>query len=187
MIKAGDRADLRSVCAEVVELMAPVAVGQGKNIAVVGAADPVWVAGSGSALYRAIRNLVENAITHTAPGTTVEVAVGTDGTVVVSDEGAGIPVDQRELIFQRFWRGERRHSGSTGLRVRHRLTHRQGAWRQGRRARRTLARRGVRDQPATGGSGPWCVAPRRAVQKNAVVRSVNITAGPEVGASAGLM
>ena len=115
MIKAGDRADLRSVCAEVVEFMAPVAVAQGKNIAVVGAAHPVWVEGSGSALYRAIRNLVENAITHTAPGTTVEVVVGTDGTVVVSDEGAGIPEDQRELIFQRFWRGERRHTGSTGL------------------------------------------------------------------------
>jgi signal transduction histidine kinase len=115
MIKAGDRAELRSVCAEVVELMAPVAVAQGKNIAVVGATHPVWVAGNGSALYRAIRNLVENAIRHTAPGTTVEVAVGTDGTVAVSDEGDGIPVDQRELIFQRFWRAERRHTGSTGL------------------------------------------------------------------------
>jgi signal transduction histidine kinase len=115
MIKAGDRADVRSVCAEVAEFMAPVAVAQGKNIAVVGAAGPVWVEGNGSALYRAVRNLVENAITHTAPATTVELAVGEDGTVVVSDEGAGVPSDQRELIFQRFWRGDRRHTGSTGL------------------------------------------------------------------------
>src|ERR1700678_974979 len=115
MIEAGDRADLRAICAEVVEFMAPIAVAQGKSIAVVGAADSVWVAGKGSALYRAVRNLVENAITHTAPGTTVEVVVGTDGTVVVSDEGMGVPADQRELIFQRFWRGERRDAGGTGL------------------------------------------------------------------------
>jgi signal transduction histidine kinase len=115
VIKVGDRADLRSICTEVVEFMAPVAVAQGKSIAVVGTTEPVWVAGSGSALYRAVRNLVENAITHTAPGTTVEVAVGTNGSVVVSDEGSGVALDQRELIFQRFWRGERQHSGSTGL------------------------------------------------------------------------
>jgi signal transduction histidine kinase len=115
MIKAGDRADVRSVCAEVAEFMAPIAVVQSKNVAVVGATGAVWVEGNRSALYRAIRNLVENAITHTAPNTTVEIAVGEDGTVVVSDEGTGVPADQRELIFQRFWRGDRRHTGSTGL------------------------------------------------------------------------
>jgi signal transduction histidine kinase len=58
---------------------------------------------------------VENAIAHTDPSTTVEIVVGTDGTVIVRDEGPGIPANQRELIFQRFWRGDRRHLGNAGL------------------------------------------------------------------------
>lgn len=33
----------------------------------------------------------------------------------MSDEGAGIPQAHRELIFQRFWRGDRRRTGSAGL------------------------------------------------------------------------
>jgi len=115
MIKPGDVADLQSVCAEVAAFMAPIAVASGKDIAVTGATNPVWVEGSAAALFQAIRNLVENAITHTAPGTTVEIAVAPNGSVVVRDEGAGIPLEHRELIFQRFWRGDRRRSGSAGL------------------------------------------------------------------------
>jgi signal transduction histidine kinase len=114
-IKAGEVADLRSVCAEVASFMAPIAVASGKTIAMMGPAKPVWVEGSAPALFQAIRNLVENAITHTAPGTTVDIAVGTDGSAVVRDEGPGIPPEQRELIFQRFWRGDRRRAGSAGL------------------------------------------------------------------------
>jgi signal transduction histidine kinase len=114
-IKPGDVADLHAVAAEVATFMAPVAVSAGKNIAVTGAAAPIWVEGNGAALFQAIRNLVENAITHTAAGTTVEIAVAPDGSVAVRDQGKGIPVEQRELIFQRFWRGDRRRAGSAGL------------------------------------------------------------------------
>lgn len=115
MVGPGDVADLQSVCADVATFMAPVAVGQRKSIAVTGVSDPVWVAGNGQALFVAVRNLVENAITHTVIGTTVEIAVSGNGAVVVSDEGPGIPVKQHSLIFQRFWRGDRRRAGSAGL------------------------------------------------------------------------
>jgi signal transduction histidine kinase len=114
-VKPEDRADVQSICTEVVSLMAPVAVAQGKSIAVSGAPGPVWIHGNSSALFQAIRNLAENAIAHTASATTVDIAVHDDGTVVVSDEGPGISLDQRELIFQRFWRGDRRRAGSAGL------------------------------------------------------------------------
>jgi signal transduction histidine kinase len=114
-IKPGDVADLHAVAVEVAAFMAPVAVSAEKNIAVIGENSAVWVEGNGGALFQAIRNLAENAITHTAPGTTVEIAVGPDGSVVVRDEGNGIPADQRDLIFQRFWRGDRRSTGSAGL------------------------------------------------------------------------
>jgi signal transduction histidine kinase len=114
-IKAGDVADLRSVCVDVASFMAPIAVASSKSIAVTGTADPVWVEGNTAALFQAVRNLVENAIVHTALATTVEIAVGSDGSVVVSDEGEGIPPEQRELVFGRFWRGDRRRTGSAGL------------------------------------------------------------------------
>jgi len=82
---------------------------------VTGASPPVWVEGNGSALFQAVRNLVENAITHTSPGTTVDIEVRAEGSVVVTDHGPGVPIEQRELIFQRFWRGDRRRAGSAGL------------------------------------------------------------------------
>src|SRR5947199_10645547 len=66
-------------------------------------------------LARAIRNLVENAINYSPPGTTVEIVVETSGMVRVLDEGPGIKEDERELIFQRFWRRDRRRTGSAGL------------------------------------------------------------------------
>jgi signal transduction histidine kinase len=114
-IADGDVADLQSVCAEVASFMAPIALASGKSIAVTGTAVPVWVVGNPAALFQAIRNLVENAIVHTAAGTTVDIAVGPDGSAVVRDQGPGIPPEQRELIFQRFWRGDRRRAGSAGL------------------------------------------------------------------------
>jgi signal transduction histidine kinase len=110
-----EKADLRSVTAEVAEFVAPLALAQGKDIALLGTADPVWVKGNPEMLSRAIRNLAENAINHTAPQTTVEFVVDKNGTVSVLDLGPGIAEDERHLIFQRFWRRDRRKAGSTGL------------------------------------------------------------------------
>jgi signal transduction histidine kinase len=110
-----ERADLQSVAAEVAEFVAPLALAQGKDIALLGTTDPVWIKGSPEMLGRAIRNLAENAINHTAPGSTVEFVVEADGLVSVLDSGPGVPEDERKLIFQRFWRRDRRKQGSTGL------------------------------------------------------------------------
>ena len=114
-IRPGDVADIRAVCIDVAAFMAPVAVAQDRNIAVGGSSEPIWVAGNAGALFQAVRNLVENAVIHTAPGTTVEIAANDDGTIIVSDAGPGIPEERRELIFQRFWRGDRRRADSAGL------------------------------------------------------------------------
>jgi signal transduction histidine kinase len=110
-----EKADLRSVAAEVAEFVAPLALAQGKDIALLGATEPVWVKGNPEMLGRAIRNLAENAINHTAPGTTVEFVVEEDGTVCVLDHGPGVAEEERNLIFQRFWRRDRGKPGSTGL------------------------------------------------------------------------
>ena len=95
--------------------MAPLAVELGKTIALTGAIDPVIVHGHAEALFRAVRNLIENAIRHTPAGVSIEVEVGADGTVRVLDDGPGVPVADREQIFRRFWRRDRTKGDSRGL------------------------------------------------------------------------
>jgi signal transduction histidine kinase len=110
-----EKADLRTICAEVAEFAAPLALAKGKNIALSGSDAPVWVNGNPEMLSRAIRNLVENAINYAPPGTTVEIVVESRGMVRVLDEGPGIKEEERALIFQRFWRRDRRRTGNAGL------------------------------------------------------------------------
>lgn len=115
VVDPAEKADLRAVTAEIAEFVAPLALAQGKDIALLGEVDPVWVKGNPEMLGRAVRNLAENAINHTAPGTTVEFVVEENGTVSIFDQGPGVAEDERKLIFQRFWRRDRNKAGSTGL------------------------------------------------------------------------
>jgi signal transduction histidine kinase len=114
-INPDERADLSELCSDVVEMLAPLALGRDRVVALTGADDRVWVRGNAEMLRRAIRNLVENALNHTPPGTTVEVRVTPEGAVAVFDEGPGVIPAERALIFQRFWRRDRRRPGSAGL------------------------------------------------------------------------
>ena len=88
-------------------MMAEIAIRQDRSIALTGATMPVWVRGDGAMIFRAVRNLVENAIKHTAPGTVVELDVGDVGSVAVMDRGPGVREQDRALIFRRFWRADR--------------------------------------------------------------------------------
>ncbi|MCS0659343.1 ATP-binding protein [Massilia terrae] len=65
-------------------------------------------------------NLIENALRYTPPGGRVDVAVGVgeaDGRpfLQVSDTGPGIPPQERERVFDRFYRGEGNDSWGSGL------------------------------------------------------------------------
>jgi signal transduction histidine kinase len=109
------KADLHAVCAEAVGFMAPLAVDMSKTISLTGAEGPVWVRGHAEALFRAVRNLVDNAIRHTPGGGSIEVHVSADGIVRVIDDGPGVPEAERESIFRRFWRRDRTQAESRGL------------------------------------------------------------------------
>ena len=109
------RADLQAVCADAVAMMAPLAVAQSKSIALTGVEHPVWVRGHSEALFRAVRNLVENAIRHTPPDGTIEVEVLAGGVVRVLDDGPGVTEAERDTIFRRFWRRDRTRPESRGL------------------------------------------------------------------------
>jgi signal transduction histidine kinase len=80
---------------------------------------------SGAAAYadaddvrRVVRNLLDNAVTHATAHVDLVVA-DVDGwaELLVTDDGPGVPVDQRERIFERFYRGEasRSRDGGSGL------------------------------------------------------------------------
>jgi signal transduction histidine kinase len=110
-----DRVDLNAVAADVVATMAPWSLAQNKTIAFNGDDKPVVVKGNRYAIGDAIRNLIENAVTHTAPGTEVTVGTSFDGSASISDRGPGIPTDQRSHVFKRFWRGKGKGSAGAGL------------------------------------------------------------------------
>ncbi|MBV8472016.1 MAG: HAMP domain-containing histidine kinase [Hyphomicrobiales bacterium] len=106
------RADLRAVALDVASFMAPSAIAAGKQVAVSVGEAPVWVHGHAESLFRALRNLVENGIAHSPPRGVVTIEVESDGVMRVSDEGPGVPVSDREVIFQRSWRRDRRKPGA---------------------------------------------------------------------------
>jgi signal transduction histidine kinase len=113
-IDPSETAELNAVCTEVAALIAPIAVAQNKDVALIAGASPIRVKGNAAMLFQAVRNLVENAVAHTPAGTTVEIVVG-DGNVCVVDRGPGVPPGDRELVFRRFWRRDRSRTNGAGL------------------------------------------------------------------------
>jgi len=114
-LDVSSRVDLREIAEEVIGSMAHLALAAGRTIALIGAEHPVPITGNAAAIGDALRNLVENALAHTVPGSEVIVEVFRDGTVSVSDSGPGIPVQDRQRIFDRFWRGKGVRTEGAGL------------------------------------------------------------------------
>ena len=101
--------DLAEAAAEVVELFDAAAEDKGGHIRVVDG-EPVLVSADRDLLFDAMANLVDNAIKHGRAAGTVTVAVGrNDGEAVitVADDGPGIPADEHQHVFRRFYRLER--------------------------------------------------------------------------------
>jgi signal transduction histidine kinase len=85
----------------------------------VAAATAGTITGDALALRRVVRNLLDNAVRHARSQVSVRAErVGGSVVVTVDDDGAGVPADQRELVFERFTRLEEarsRDSGGSGL------------------------------------------------------------------------
>ena len=97
--------------------------GVGLLVRTVGTPEDLTLEGDRGRLYQVLSNLAANALRHTPAGGSViiEAASEVDGMrVVVSDTGAGIPSEDLENIFERFWRGDLSRArsprgGGTGL------------------------------------------------------------------------
>jgi len=78
----------------------------------------VVISGDQDQLHRMVTNLVENAVRHTPPGTSIKVRLDssvTSAILTVEDNGPGIPSERRGQIFERFVRHAGDSGGSTGL------------------------------------------------------------------------
>jgi signal transduction histidine kinase len=114
-VRPDETADLKAVCTDVAGFIAPLAIKEGKHILLDAPETPVLIHGNAEVLFRAVRNVAENALRHTFEGTTVTVLVQNGGTVSVSDCGPGIAPAEQAQIFRRFWRKDRRGSTGAGL------------------------------------------------------------------------
>jgi signal transduction histidine kinase len=71
------------------------------------AADGVSVDGNADELHRMALNLLDNGLRHTPEGSTIELTVASrngDAVLEVTDDGPGVPAEQREHVFSRFAR-----------------------------------------------------------------------------------
>jgi signal transduction histidine kinase len=67
-------------------------------------------------LAQMLSNLVENALAHTPSGATVSLSLVKGPQIVVADSGPGIPPEERDRVFDRFYRLDRsRSTAGSGL------------------------------------------------------------------------
>lgn len=119
IIQEKEEVDLYQLALEIKNSLSMKAAEEGIDIRVLGS--PCKVSGVRQILYEMLYNLMENAVKYNDRGGRVFVtAAEMDGrpTAVVEDDGIGIPPEDAERIFERFYRGDKSHSSEregTGL------------------------------------------------------------------------
>ena len=105
--------DLSAVCRDIDDLFGPLAEFKGIKMDL-DIPNSHIIFGDGDLLREAIANLIENAIKFTPEGGSIQLECGKNGTLIrVSNTGPGIPEDERENIFKRFYRA-RNAQGTPG-------------------------------------------------------------------------
>ncbi len=99
-----EKVDLIKLAERVVADNAPLAIGAGYDIAFDAEVNEVWTMADALAIERAVTNLIQNAIKYGGQSGLISVSVGTGGTIDVRDEGKGIPLSERERVFEPFHR-----------------------------------------------------------------------------------
>ncbi len=104
--------DLKQVVETVHRQLKPLAEANGVEFRI-GSAEPLIIPGDRERIQRMISNLADNAIKYTGQGGTVTLALKGEGAlagIIVSDTGIGIPAEDRERIFQAFYRASEARS-----------------------------------------------------------------------------
>lgn len=109
--------DLAELARRAVADLVPLAAARRTDL-VVQADALVEVSGERAALGAVVRNLVDNAIRYAPEGAHVVLTVAREGglaLVRVDDDGPGIPPDERERVFDRFYRRDSGDAAGSGL------------------------------------------------------------------------
>jgi len=115
-IRSPSPVDLAELVQSTADLHAPAAAAKGLQLRAE-AAGPIVVQGEREALRAMLDNLVDNAIRYTPSGSVAVRAIrdGDKPVLEVEDTGPGIPAEERERVFDRFYRGERASATGSGL------------------------------------------------------------------------
>lgn len=109
--------DLRVILADLVELYEPLAVEKRQSV-VAQMPDELEVMGDRDLLFQAFANLLDNAIKYTPADGSIQVRAWRDpddvAVVEITDSGAGIPDEDRDKVFRRFYRVETSRSTHPG-------------------------------------------------------------------------
>jgi len=96
--------DLVGLCRSVVADMAPLAISQGYELSFEPDEEPILALADDASLQRALMNVVQNAIEHGGNRGTITIKLGANRVIDISDQGNGIPEEDREAVFDAFHR-----------------------------------------------------------------------------------
>ena len=114
---SSEMVSLDALAQDVVADLAPLADARGQDFGIADTS-PISVRGDPHALRMLLRNLADNAIRYTPRGGRVDVSVGRSLGVAflrVTDTGPGIPAEDRERVFGRFFRRAGSDAPGSGL------------------------------------------------------------------------
>lgn len=106
-----ERIELGALARELGMALAPLAHARGIALALE-AEDMAWVMGEPTLLNELLSNLVDNALAHTPKGGNVTLRVLAPAVLEVEDDGSGIPAEDRDKVFERFYRRSSQVSGA---------------------------------------------------------------------------
>ena len=108
--------DLVDAARTVVVDLAPIAFAAGYEMSFEPDLSSILATGDRTAIERAVTNLIQNAIEHGGNTGRINIGVAAPAIIEVSDEGDGVPPDERERIFEPFHRlRPRNHGAGLGL------------------------------------------------------------------------
>lgn len=105
------RIDLSQLTRELAMAMAPLAHARGVALALE-AEQPVWIDGEPTLLNELLSNLVDNALAHTPQEGNLILRVFAPAVLEVEDDGPGIPSEEHDKVFERFYRRGNQGSGA---------------------------------------------------------------------------